>query len=98
MNSHKQQAYIDQLLRQALQPYAQVKAPPDMWPQVEQGVQNPPPPRWRRFFSWLYGLHTLGFSTMPNHLPYRLEPHKKCAPPPFIGVIAKQTLDLRLAS
>jgi hypothetical protein len=113
MNSHKRETniqetcdkhtvydehsvHLDDLFRHALQSSAQVKPPRGVWISIVRRIQQPvSPSRWRKFFSWI---HSANPSYFLSTQPYCGGDYQKCTPSPFVSVMAKQMLDLRLAS
>ncbi|HNT73705.1 MAG TPA: hypothetical protein PKH77_01660 [Anaerolineae bacterium] len=95
MSLHKKDIYLDNLLRQAMQPYARVQPSRAVWRRIYRRVCEPQM-RWYGWFSWLWRPFTVDGRL--TYLPYDFGSTRGYAPSPFLGVMVKQMLDLRLAS
>lgn len=96
MSLHNKDIYLDNLLRQAMQPYARVQPSRAVWRRIRRQTHADAQGRWHEWFSWLW--HPFTVEGRLTHLPYDFESTRGCAPSPFLGVMVKQMLDLRLAS
>lgn len=96
MNSRNQDPYVDSLLRQAMQSYAHARPPASVWRRLRRRVQGAAPRRWPGLFSWLWRPFT-SYSHLP-YQPYAADVSGRSPSSPFMGMMVKQMLDLRLAS
>lgn len=96
MNLRSKDTYLDSLLRQAMQPYAHVRPPEAVWRRVSRRIWEGVPGRWHGLFSWLWSPFIA--QRHLSHQPSYFEVGGRCTPSPFLGVMVKQMLDLRLAS
>jgi hypothetical protein len=113
MNSHKEtpgiDTQVDNLFRQALKPFAEAAPRRDGWERIVADLHMTPhrrilrwlkglrrTPELRRLLFWVDSINTF-YATSPSQ-PFCIEPGGRCHPSPFVGLMAKQVLDLRLAS
>jgi hypothetical protein len=84
----------------------EIQRGPSLWQQIRRRLRLTPPYarqapvwsalRWGKLLSWIHGSQT-GYPPLPT-CPYWVEPNGRWIPAPFAGVMAKQVLDVRLAS
>ena len=97
MSSREFDSVLDDLLRQALQPFAEAESPAWVWSRVLREVSAAPFSRWARFLSRMSGFSVI-YSPPLSNQPYCVHPHGRCLPSPFSGMMMKQFLELRAVS
>ncbi len=97
MSSREFDNPIDDLLRQALQPFAETKPPNWVWPRVLREVSAAPFSRWSRLLSRLSVFDVIYAPPLSSETSC-VEPGGRFLPSPFPGMIMKQIFNLRVAS
>ncbi len=96
MSSQEYEAvHLDDLFRQALRPYAEVKASNNIWMRIKWRIETETPGRWQRMLAWFSRPFT--FNLPVSHSPFYLEPNQY-RPSPFLVAMARHMLDVRFAS
>ncbi|HQE93885.1 MAG TPA: hypothetical protein PLH19_14325 [Anaerolineae bacterium] len=97
MNSREFDGPIDDLLRQALQPFAEAPPPVRVWRRVRRKVSTAPFAWWSRLWSRLSVFDVIYAPPLPSQ-SYCIESEGRFLPSPFSGMIMKQVFNLRLTS
>jgi hypothetical protein len=97
MSSREFDNPIDDLLRQALQPFAEAKAPNWVWSRVLREVSTASFSRWSRLLSRLSVFDVI-YAPPLSSQSYCVESEGRFLPSPFSGMIMKQVFNLRVAS
>lgn len=87
--------YLDDVFRQVMQPYANAKSPNTVWECVQWRVETVPPSQWQRVLARFTRFSTFHWSI--SHQPICIELNRY-RPSPFLSVMVKQMLDVKLAS
>ncbi|MBN2007639.1 MAG: hypothetical protein JXA21_30120 [Anaerolineae bacterium] len=94
MNSRKYDSQLDFWFSQAFEVYAQAKPSKNVWPRVISRLKSPLPGRWRRLL--LQFSRPMMLQCPLTHQAVRGK-DGKFSPSPFLPVMIKQVLDLRMA-
>lgn len=97
MSSREFDNPIDDLLREALRPFAEAKPPSWVWPRVLRQVGATSFPWWSRLLSRLSVFDVIYAPPLSNQ-SCCVEPDGKFLPPPFPGMMIKQIFNLRVTS
>lgn len=97
MNSREFDGPIDDLLRQALQPFAEATPPAGVWRRVRRQVSTVPFAWWSRLWPRLSVFNVSYAPSFPSQ-SYCIEAEGRFLPSPFSGMIMKQVFNLRLTS
>ena len=100
---------VDELFRQAFKPFNEMTPPHNSWDRIVVRLRANPHRHvggWlkgltctlslRRLISWGQGVNT--YYAISSSRPFCSGPEGRCYPSPFLGMMVKQVLDLRLAS
>lgn len=110
MNSREFDGMLDDLLRQAMYPFAETEPPAKVWRRVLCTVRllcagTPTPIRLlmpaglvSAFSHWLGFFSGMKVSNVFSHQPYYADPSGRYLSSPFWDIALKQMFDLRLAS
>jgi len=109
MNSREFDGLLDDLVQQALYPFAEAQPPARVWRRVLSAVRSlrvehaagaglwAAFSRWAEFFFGMKGTHVTYVPLVSNR-PYYVESHGRGLPSPFWDIALKQMFDMRLAS
>ncbi|HOT91216.1 MAG TPA: hypothetical protein PLJ78_05420 [Anaerolineae bacterium] len=97
MSSREFDDPFDDLLRQALQPFAEAKPPRWVWGQIRRRVSTASYSWWSRVLSWFSFFDVLYAPPLSNQ-PYCVHPYGGFLPAPASGMAMRQILNLRVAS
>ncbi len=99
MSSHECDNFLDELLRQALHPFAVATPPAGVWSRVRREVSRTPFSRWSQLLSRL-NIFDMLYAPQPSAQPYCIQPHGSCLPSAYLfsGLFMRQIFTIRVMS